>query len=44
MGIGRVRTALALPRYARAPIAREIVQNVEQYQAESSTLSLLLTR
>ncbi|MGH3855091.1 MAG: hypothetical protein ACRDR6_16655 [Pseudonocardiaceae bacterium] len=44
VGIGRVRTTLALPRYARAAIAREIAQDVDQYQAESATHSLLLTR
>lgn len=43
-GIGRVRAALALPRYARAQIAREIAQEVEQYQAESAARSLLLAR
>lgn len=43
VGIGRVRTTLALPRYARASIAREIAQDVNQYQAESATASLLLT-
>jgi hypothetical protein len=44
VGVGRVRTALALPRYARASIARAITQDVDQYQAESATYSLLLTR
>ncbi|MGH3573026.1 MAG: hypothetical protein ACRDUW_14545 [Pseudonocardiaceae bacterium] len=44
VGIGRVRTTLALPRYARALIAREIAQDVDQYQAESAMHSLLLTR
>lgn len=44
VGIVRVRSALALPRYARAPIARAIAQDVDQYQAESATHSLLLTR
>lgn len=44
VGVGRVRSALALPRYARASIAREIAQDVDQYQAESLAHSLLLTR
>lgn len=44
LGISRVRTALALPRHARAQIAREITQDVDQYQAESAAHSLLLTR
>ncbi|MDQ2788289.1 MAG: XRE family transcriptional regulator, partial [Actinomycetota bacterium] len=44
VGIGRVRTTLALPRYARASIAREVAQDVDQYRAESATHSLLLTR
>ncbi|MGH3935911.1 MAG: hypothetical protein ACRDS1_13195 [Pseudonocardiaceae bacterium] len=44
VGVARVRTALALPRYARAPIAREIAQELDQYQAELATRSLLLTR
>lgn len=44
VGIGRVRSTLALPRYARAQIARKIAQEVDQYQAESVTHSLLLAR
>jgi hypothetical protein len=44
VGIGRVRSALAVPRYARAPIARVIAQEVDQYQVESVAHSLLLTR
>jgi hypothetical protein len=43
-GLSRVRSALAVPRYARAQIAREITQEVDQYQAESAAHSLLLTR
>jgi hypothetical protein len=42
--VARVRATLALPRYAQAPIAREIAQEVDQYQAESATHSLLLAR
>jgi hypothetical protein len=44
VGLHRVRSALILPRYARVPIAREIIQDVDHYQAESVTRSLLLTR
>ncbi|HEX5348367.1 MAG TPA: XRE family transcriptional regulator, partial [Pseudonocardiaceae bacterium] len=44
VGISRVRSALALPRYARAPVAREIAQDVDRYQTESATHSLLLSR
>jgi hypothetical protein len=44
VGLGRVRSALIVPRYARVQIAREIIQDVDQYQAESVTRSLLLTR
>ena len=40
----RVRATLALPRYARAQIAREIIQEVDHYQAETVARSLLLTR
>lgn len=44
VGLGRVRFTLAVPRYARAQIARVITQEVDQYQAESAAHSLLLTR
>jgi hypothetical protein len=44
VGLHRVRSALILPRYARVPIAREIIQDIDHYQAESVTRSLLLTR
>jgi hypothetical protein len=44
VGVGRVRSVLALPRYARASTAREIAQDVDQYQAESLTHSLMLTQ
>jgi hypothetical protein len=44
VGIGRVRSALALPRYARAQIARTIAQDVDHYRAECAAHSLLLTR
>jgi tetratricopeptide (TPR) repeat protein len=44
VGISRVRSALALPRYARAQIARTIAQDVDHYQAECAAHSLLLTR
>lgn len=44
VGLSRVRSALAVPRYARAQIAREITQEVDQYQAESAAHSLLLAR
>jgi hypothetical protein len=43
-GMGRVRSALALPRYARAQIAREITQELDQYTAESTAQSLLSAR
>lgn len=43
VGLHRVRSALVLPRYARVPIAREVIQDVDHYQAESVTRSLLLT-
>ncbi len=44
VGIGRVRWALAVPRYARAHIAREVAQEVDQYQAQTAAHSLLLAR
>jgi hypothetical protein len=44
VGLGRVRTALAIPRYARVQITCVIIQEVDQCQAESVTRSLLLTR
>ncbi|MGH3830948.1 MAG: hypothetical protein ACRDRS_10950 [Pseudonocardiaceae bacterium] len=44
VGVSRVRTALALPRHARAQVAREITQEVDQYQAEAAAHSLLLAR
>jgi hypothetical protein len=44
VGLVRVRSALVLPRYARAQIAREIIQEVDHYQAEAVARSLLLTR
>jgi len=39
-----VRSALVLPRYARAQIAREIIQEVDQYQVEAAVRLLLLAR
>lgn len=44
LGLARVRSALAVPRYARAQTARQITQEVDCYQAESAAHSLLLTR
>jgi tetratricopeptide (TPR) repeat protein len=44
VGVGRVRCALALPRYARALIALELTQEVDHYRAESAVHSLLLAR
>ncbi|MGH3792425.1 MAG: hypothetical protein ACRDQ9_16855 [Pseudonocardiaceae bacterium] len=44
VGLGRVRSALRAPRYARVPLAREIAQQVDHFQAESVANSLLLTR
>lgn len=44
LGMSRVRTGLALPRYARARVAGEITQEVDQYQAEAAAHSLLLAR
>src|SRR3712207_5888033 len=44
VSFGRMRSTLALPIYARASIARKIAQDVDQYQAQSVTQSLLLTR
>lgn len=44
VGIGRVRSGLVLPRYARAPLAREIAQDLDQYQAESAMHPLRLTQ
>ncbi len=44
VGLGRVRSALALPRYARVHTARVITQEVDQYQAETAVRSLLLAR
>ena len=44
VGLGEVRSALIVPQYTRFPIAREIIQDVEQYRAELVTHSLLLTR
>lgn len=44
VGLVRVRSALALPRYTRAQIAREIIQEVDQYKAEAAARSLLLAR
>lgn len=42
--LSRVRSGLVVPQYARVTIAREIIQNIDQYQVESMTHSLLLTR
>ena len=42
VGLVSVRSALVLPRYARAQIAREIIQEVDQYQVEAAVRSLLL--
>ena len=44
VGLVRVRSTLALPRYARVQIAREIIQEVDQYQAAAAARSLLLAR
>jgi hypothetical protein len=43
-GMSRVRSALALPRYARAQTAREITQELDRYTAESAAHSLLSAR
>lgn len=44
VGLGKVRSALVAPRYARVLLAREITQEVDHYQAESVAHSLLSTR
>jgi hypothetical protein len=44
VGLVRVHSVFVLPRYPRAQIAHEIIQEVDQYQAEAAARSLLLAR
>lgn len=44
VGLSKVRSALAVPQYARVALARKIAQEIDQCQAESVAHSLLLTR